>query len=59
MESKEYWSKLYGKPVSEAERQEIFSNLSGYFLTLKQWTDNEKNQNKEVISNEQNSNNHQ
>jgi hypothetical protein len=36
------WSKLYGRPLSEEEYVEICTNLSEFFATLKQWSDEEE-----------------
>lgn len=47
------WEKLYGgKPISETEYIEIFGNLSGFFSTLKTWSDEER----KLVENEQNNN---
>lgn len=47
------WSKLYGRPISEAEYEEICHNLHGFFTTLKEWSDEERmesNEEKQSIS---------
>ena len=36
------WSRLYGKPISEEEYNEICYNLNGFFTTLKEWDDEER-----------------
>ncbi len=57
-EAREFWSRRYGRPVSDEEVREIASNLSGFFNILKECDDEERNQNKEVKVNEQNTGNH-
>lgn len=47
------WSKLYGRPISEEEFTEICTNISGFFTTLKQWSDDEE---RKSIENEQSDN---
>ncbi len=38
----EEWSRLYERPVSSENYEEVCHNLSGFFMTLKQWSDDEK-----------------
>ena len=32
-----FWAERYGRPVSEAQVEEIHRNLYGFFCILKQW----------------------
>jgi len=52
-QSKIEWSKLYGRSVTDEEYKEICFNLKGFFSTLKQWDDEEK----EGLKNERTNNN--
>jgi hypothetical protein len=36
------WRRLYGRTISNEEYAEICSNLNGFFMTLKQWSDDEE-----------------
>ncbi len=36
------WEKLYGKPISETEYNEICQNLNEFFSILKKWDDVER-----------------
>lgn len=47
------WSKLYRRPVSEEDFTEICTNLNGFFMTLKQWSDDEERM---LAENERNDN---
>lgn len=35
--AREHWSKRYGRPVSEAEVENIHRNLNGFFEVLLDW----------------------
>jgi hypothetical protein len=35
--AREHWSKRYGRPVSEAEVEDIHRNLNGFFEVLLDW----------------------
>lgn len=35
--AQEHWSKRYGRPVSEAEVENIHRNLNGFFEVLLDW----------------------
>ena len=45
------WSRLYGRPISEEEFRQIQYNLKGFFTTLKEWADEEKQAEKNRIKN--------
>lgn len=36
-DARAHWSKRYGRPVSEAEVEEIHRNLNGFFEILLDW----------------------
>lgn len=36
-QAQEHWSKRYGRPVSEAEVENIHRNLNGFFEVLLDW----------------------
>jgi hypothetical protein len=40
-QSKEEWSQIYGKRLSQGECKEICDNLCGFFSVLRKWNDNE------------------